>query len=70
MSPVVIAVGISYHVALMLGFHRERTTLRTLDLVHSESGFPTSLVLIVTVTLLLIGAVAVISMVGHVRPND
>jgi putative membrane protein len=44
--------------------------LKTLGLVHAESGFPTSLVLIVAVVLLLIGVVAVISMVGHVGPYD
>ena len=67
---VMLVLGISYHVAFMLGLRRERGSLKALGLVHGESGFPTSLVLIVTVTLLLIGAVAVISMVGHVRPND
>jgi hypothetical protein len=38
------------------------------SLVHAESGFPASLVLIVAVLLLLIGVVAAVSMIGHVGP--
>jgi len=67
---VMLILGISYHVAFMLGLRRERSTLKTLGLVHGESGFPTSLVLIVAVVLLLIGVVAVISMVGEVGPYN
>jgi putative membrane protein len=63
-----LILGISYHVAFMLGLRRERSTLKAQGLVHGESGFPTSLVLIVAVTLLFIGVVAVISMVGRVGP--
>jgi len=65
-----LVLGISYHVAFMLGLRRERSTLKTLGLVHAESGFPTSLVLIIAVMLLLIGVVAVISTVGQVGPYD
>jgi putative membrane protein len=67
---VMLVVGISYHVAFMLGLRRERASLKAVGLVHAESGFPTSLVLIVAVLLLLIGVVAVISMVGQVGPYD
>ena len=67
---VMLVLGISYHVAFMLGLRRERGGLKALDLVHAESGFPTSLVLIVAVLLLLIGVVAVISMVGQVGPYN
>jgi len=47
-----LILGISYHVAFMLGLRRARGTLKSLGLVHAESGFPTSLVLIVAVVLL------------------
>ena len=60
---VMLVLGISYHVAFMRGLRRERDSLKARGLVHAESGFPTSLVLIVAV-LLLIGVVAVISMLG------
>jgi putative membrane protein len=67
---VMLVLGISYHVAFMLGLRRERGSLKELGLVHAESGFPTSLVLIVALMLLLIGVVAVISMVGQVGPYN
>jgi putative membrane protein len=65
---VMLALGISYHVAFMLGLRRERDSLKASGLVHAESGFPTSLVLIIAVLLLLIGVLAIISMVGQVGP--
>jgi putative membrane protein len=67
---VLLILGIGYHIAFMLGLRRERRNLRALGLIHAESGFPTSLVLIVAVSLLLIGVVAVISMVGQVGPYE
>jgi len=67
---VMLVLGISYHVAFMRGLRHERGSLKARGLVHAESGFPTSLVLIVAVLLLLIGVVAVISMVGQVGPYN
>jgi putative membrane protein len=63
-----LILGIIYHVMFMLGLRRQRSAMKAEGIVHGESGFPTSLVLIVAVLLLLIGVVAVISMVGHVGP--
>jgi putative membrane protein len=40
-----LILGIIYHVRFMLGLRRERTVMKQEDLVHAESGFPTSLVL-------------------------
>jgi putative membrane protein len=60
--------GIIYHVMFMLGLRRERATLKAEQLIHAESGFPASLVLIVAVLLLLIGIVAALNMIGHVGP--
>jgi putative membrane protein len=65
-----LILGIFYHVMFMLGLRHQRSTMKAEGFVHGESGFPASLVLIVAVTLLLIGVVAVISMVGHVGPYD
>jgi inner membrane protein YidH len=65
-----LILGIIYHVMFMLGLRRQRSALKAQGFVHGESGFPASLVLIVAVMLLLIGVVAVISMVGHVGPYD
>ena len=65
-----LILGIIYHVMFMLGLRRQRSTLKAQGFVHAESGFPTSLVLIVAVMLLLIGVMAVISMVGHMGPYN
>jgi putative membrane protein len=65
-----LMLGIGYHVAFMLGLRRERSSLKTLGLIHAETSFPTSLVLIVAVMLLFVGLVAVISMVGKVGPYE
>ena len=65
-----LILGIVYHVRFMLGLRHLRATMKAEGIVHGESGFPTSLVLIVAVVLLLIGCVAVLSMVAHVGPFD
>ena len=63
-----LILGIIYHVMFMLGLRRARATMKAENLVHGESGFPTSLVLIVAVILLLIGVAAALSMVARVGP--
>jgi putative membrane protein len=63
-----LILGIVYHVRFMLGLRSTRATMKSDELVHAESGFPTSLVLIVAVILLLIGVAAALSMIGHVGP--
>jgi putative membrane protein len=63
-----LLVGILYHVLYMLGLRRMRAGMKAAALVHAESGFPASLVLIVAVILLLIGVAAAFSMIGHVGP--
>jgi putative membrane protein len=65
-----LVLGIVYHVRFMLGLRQQRGEMKARDLVHGESGFPTSLVLIVAVILLLIGVAAAISMIGHVGPFE
>jgi putative membrane protein len=63
-----LILGIIYHSMYMLGLRRMRTSMKVEGLVHAESGFPASLVLIVAVILLLIGVGAAFSMIGHVGP--
>jgi len=65
-----LIVGIIYHLMFMSGLRRLRSAMKAQDLVHAETGFPASLVLIVAVILLLIGVAAVLSMVGHVGPYE
>ena len=65
-----LILGIIYHVRFMLGLRRLRTSMKGESLVHAESDFPASLVLIVAAILLLIGGAAALSMVGHVGPYE
>ena len=58
-----LIVGIGYHVSYMIGLRREREMLRADGLVHAESQFPVSLVLVVALLLLVIGFMAIVSMV-------
>jgi putative membrane protein len=62
--------GILYHVMFMLGLREQREQLKAAQLVHAQSRFPASLVLIVAVILLLIGVGAATSMILHVGPYD
>jgi putative membrane protein len=63
-----LVVGIAYHVVFMLELRKVRLQLKADGLVHAESGFPVSLTLIVAVALLLIGVLAISSMVFGVGP--
>ena len=63
-----LAVGIGYHVSFMLGLRRQRATMKAEELVHAESHFPVSLTLLVALVLLLIGLLAIASMVFNVGP--
>ena len=65
-----LILGIIYHVRFMLGLRRMRTSMKVEGLIHGESGFPTSLVLIVAVVLLLLGVAVALSMIGHVGPFE
>ena len=65
-----LILGIIYHVRFMLGLRRARTSMKAEGLVHAESGFPTSLVLIVAVVLLFLGVAVAFSMIGHVGPYE
>ena len=58
-----VLAGIWYHVAFMLGLRREREMLKRGGLIHAESTYPPSMVLIVAILLLCIGLAAIYSMV-------
>jgi putative membrane protein len=65
-----LILGIIYHVRFMLGLRSMRSSMKLEGLVHADSGFPASLVLIVAVILLLIGIGAAFSMIGRVGPFE
>ena len=65
---LMLVVGIVYHVLFMLGLREERKTMTADGLIHGQSHFPVSLTLITAVILLLIGMVAITSMVFQIGP--
>jgi putative membrane protein len=60
--------GIIYHLQFMVGLREERKAMTASGLIHGESHFPVSLTLITAVILLLVGIVAIVSMVFQVGP--
>ena len=60
---VMLVLGIWYHVAFMIELRRHRALLKLDGLIHAETKFPPSMVLIVAILLLAIGLVAIYSMV-------
>jgi putative membrane protein len=65
---LMLVVGIVYHVNFMLGLRRERNDMREAGLIHGESAYPTSFTLVTAVILLVIGLVAIFSMVFETGP--
>jgi len=63
-----LVLGIGYHIVFMTGLRKERKALKADGLIHAESQFPVSLTLIVAVLLLIIGLLAIVSMVYDVGP--
>jgi putative membrane protein len=63
-----LVLGIVYHGKFMLELRRQRQQMRADGLVHGESRFPVSMTLIVAVLLLLVGLLAIASMVFSVGP--
>ena len=63
-----LVLGMSYHVAFMLELRRERERMKQDGLIHAESRFPPSLTLIVALLLLLIGSLAILSMLFNTGP--
>jgi inner membrane protein YidH len=65
-----LVVGMGYHVAFMIELRRLRDDMRREGLIHAESHFPASLTLIVALLLLLVGLLAIGSMLFHVGPFE
>lgn len=63
-----LVLGIIYHVRFMLGLRRERHQMKADGLIHGESQFPVSMTLIVALLLLLVGLLAIVSMMFSVGP--
>ena len=65
-----VVVGIIYHVQFMYGLRREREVMTAERLIHGQSHFPISFTLVIAVLLLLLGVLAIASMIFHVGPFD
>jgi putative membrane protein len=57
-----LVLGIAYHAQFMLALRRTRAELTAQGLIHGQSGFPPSMTLITAILLLLVGVVAIMSM--------
>jgi putative membrane protein len=65
---VLLVLGIVYHVQFMLGLREQRKHMVAEGLIHGESKFPPSMTLVTAVILLVIGVVAITSMIFRVGP--
>ena len=65
-----LALGIIYHLQFMYGLRIQREEMTQEGLIHGASVFPISLTLIIAVLLLLLGLMAIASMVFDIGPFD
>jgi putative membrane protein len=65
---VMLAAGIHYHLRFMYGLRRERSQLIEDALIHGESAYPVSMTLLVALSLLMLGVLAITSMLWHRGP--
>lgn len=65
-----VVLGIIYHLHFMHGLRNLREEMTEEGLIHGQSGFPVSLTLIIAVLLLLLGLLAIASMVFGIGPFD
>jgi putative membrane protein len=63
-----LVIGIIYHIQFMLGLREERKAMTADGLIHGESRFPPSFILITAGLLLLIGIAAITSMLFQMGP--
>ncbi len=65
---LMLTLGIDYHVQFMLGLNSERQAMISEGLIHGQSKYPLSLTLVTAFLLLLIGLLAIVSMVFNTNP--
>jgi putative membrane protein len=67
---VMLALGIVYHIQYMLTLRNERRDMVNQKLIHGESPYPVSLTLLVATMVLMLGLLAIASMVFNIGPFD
>jgi putative membrane protein len=65
---LMLVLGIGYHIVFMIELRKSRNQMRDEGLIHAESVFPPSLTLIVAILLLIVGTLAITSMVFNFGP--
>jgi inner membrane protein YidH len=65
---LMLTLGIVYHIRFMIGLRTERDAMTSDGLIHGQSEYPYSLTLMTALLLLLIGVLAIVSMVFNVHP--
>jgi putative membrane protein len=65
---IMLIGGIIYHAQFMLHLRAQRTAMIADGLVHGESQFPVSLTLLTAIILLVVGIVAITSMLFNIGP--
>lgn len=65
---IMLIGGIIYHSQFMLHLRAQRTAMIADGLVHGESQFPVSLTLLTAIILLVVGIVAITSMLFNIGP--
>jgi putative membrane protein len=65
-----LVLGIIYHLQFMYGLRVQREAMTQEGLIHGQSVFPVSMTLIIAALLLLVGLMAVASMVFNIGPFD
>jgi len=65
---LMLALGILENVRFIVSLRATRIEMTADGLIHGQSAFPPSLVLVTALLLLLVGLIAITSMVFHVGP--
>jgi uncharacterized membrane protein YidH (DUF202 family) len=63
-----LVFGILYHIRFMLGLRAERSHMTRDGLIHGESSYPVSFTLLTAIALLIVGVIAIVSLVFHIGP--
>lgn len=63
-----LVLGIVYHVQFMLGLRHERSQMQKDGLIYAQSRFPPSITLVAAILLLILGIVAIYSMISGNGP--
>lgn len=65
-----LTLGIVFHLQFMHGLRHERIQMKEEGLIHAETHFPVSLTLLTAIALLILGLIAVFSMMFRTSPLD